>query len=141
MARRVEFREELLATLADSLQKEYDVLYFSFSEQALEEFISQCTKHLMRLNMEGWFSTDKDDEMDPVDQIISMSGYMNQSFSKHRKTVIILNDIDQFYTSESQSVIEKMIRYWMPVQFILGSKKQFFQQYYANRAELMELNL
>jgi hypothetical protein len=136
-----EKRESFLGALAVRLKERCDVIYFSFKDRKLEDFVSVCIDHLSRLNMDGWFNEGEPGQLDALDKIIGISGYMNQSFSKHRKTIIILNEIDTFHTSESQAAIEKLIFYWHPVQFILGSKKQFFQQRYANAAEFMELKL
>jgi hypothetical protein len=52
-----------------------------------------------------------------------------------------LDALDLFKTSELQSIIDKLIFYWHPVQFIFGTKKQFFQQHYSNSPEFMELKL
>ncbi len=78
--------------------------------------------------MDGWFRYMDDDKLDLKGKISGLAGYFTQSLSRHRKTIIILEGIDVFSTGESQALIEHMIFYWHPVQFVLGSTKQFFHQ-------------
>jgi len=138
-------RETFLGSLAASLKEKHDIIYFSFHKNDLKDFISGCIEHLSDLNMKGWFlNTDElkaKNKLELREKIIGLSGYFTQALSQHRKTIIILEGIEVFSTGESQALIEQMIYFWYPVQFVLGSKKQFFQQGLSSSVDFMELNL
>jgi hypothetical protein len=138
-------RESFLGSLAVSLKENHDVIYFSFHKKDLNEFISGCIEHLSQLNMKGWFLNSDQikvkNKLELREKIIGLSGYFTQSLSQHRKTILILDGIEVFSTGESQALIEQLIYFWYPVQFILGSRKQFFQQRLSGSVDFMELNL
>ncbi|MEA3462625.1 MAG: hypothetical protein U9R49_12140, partial [Bacteroidota bacterium] len=134
-------RGKFLTSLGNSLQEDNDVIYYSFQKHTLDDFISACIDHLSVLNMDGWFNKMADDKLELKDKISGLSGYIVQSLSKHRKTIIILEGIDVFYSGETQALIERMMYYWNPVQFVLGTTKQFVPQKFSNSMGLSELNL
>ena len=134
-------RERFLGSLGNTLIADHDVLYYSFCENSLQDFISACMDHLSKLDLDGWFKKADDCNMIIEEKIIGISGYMNQILLKHKKTIIILDALDLFKTSELQSIIDKLVFYWHPIRFIFGTKKQFFQQHYSNSPEFMELKL
>ena len=57
-------RELFLGALGAKLKQDHDVIYYSFQEHSLEEFITACIEHLSSLNMNGWFSNMDDDKPD-----------------------------------------------------------------------------
>jgi len=134
-------RESFFGALGNRLKENHDVIYYSFHEHSLDDFLSACVEHLSILNMDGWFRSMNDDTLDLKGKISGLSGYFVQSLSRHRKTIIILEGIDVFSTSESQALIEQLIYYWYPVQFVLGSTKQFFQQGFSNSEKFTEVKL
>jgi hypothetical protein len=134
-------RESFLGSLGSRLQETHDVIYFSFHGKGLEDFVSACKDHLSKLNMKGWFMNEEGTSLELQERIIGLSGYFVQSLSQHRQTVIILEGIDVFCTGESQALLEQMIYFWYPVQFILGTTKQFFQQLFPSSTDFMELKL
>jgi len=134
-------REAFLGSLGNTLLADHDVLYYSFCENSLQDFLAACIDHLSKLDLDGWFKKEDSGNMIIEEKIIGISGYINQILLKHKKTIIILDALDLFKTSELQSIIDKLIFYWYPVQFIFGTKKQFFQQHYSNSPEFMELKL
>lgn len=136
-----EKREIFLGNLGNRLKENDDVLFYSFRKNKLDDFVSDIIDHLINLHMDGWIKNEDRDKMAIEDKLIGISGYMNQLFLKHKKTIIILDSINNFNTSESQSTIDKLIFYWHPVQFIFGTKKQFVQQHYSNTIDFMELKL
>ncbi len=134
-------RETFLASLGNALIADHDVLYYSFCENSLQDFVVACIDHLSKLDLDGWFKKEDWRNMIIEEKIFGLSGYINQILLKHKKTIIILDALDLFKTIELQSIIDKLIFYWHPVQFIFGTKKQFFQQHYSNSPEFMELKL
>ena len=130
-----------MGILGDRLKESHDVLFYSFQKNSLKDFVSDIIDHLFNLQMDGWIKNEDREKMAIEDKLIGISGYMNQVFLKHKKTIIILDSINNFNTSESQSTIDKLIFYWHPVQFIFGTKKQFFQQHFSNTVDFMELKL
>ena len=134
-------RESFLGLLGTRLQETHDVIYFSFQGKGLEDFISACKEHLSKLNLRGWFMKKEEASLELQDRIIGLSGYFVQSLSQHRQTVIMLEGIDVFCTGESHALLEQMIYFWYPVQFVLGTTKQFFQQLFPDSTDFMELNL
>jgi transcriptional regulator with AAA-type ATPase domain len=137
----VQKRESFFGTLGNRLKEDHDILFFSFHKGRLQDFINHCIEHLSSLDMEGWFNKREQNKKDLKEQIIGLSGYFTQSLSQHRKTIFILEGIEKFSTGESHALIEQMIYYWYPVQFILGSRKQFFQQNSFKTMDFMELQL
>ena len=136
-----EKRQSFLGALGNKLQENYDVIYFSFQKQSLDDFISACIEHLKKLDIDGWYRNKADDKLELREKISGLAGYFIQSLSQHRKTVIILEGLEVFNTGESQALIEQMIYYWYPAKFVLGSTKQFFHQHFSNSADLSELKL
>jgi len=134
-------REAFLGSLGYSLAEDQEVLYYSFRDRSLQDFITACIDHLLQIDLDGWFKQEENGKLCMEEKIIGISGYMNQIFSKHKKPIVILDALDTFKTSDLQSLIHKLIFYWHPVRFIFGTKKQFFQQHYANSPEFMELKL
>jgi len=134
-------RELFLGALGEKIKQDHDVIYFSFEEHSLEDFITACIEHLKSLNMDGWYSNLDDDKPDLKGKISGLSGYFIRSLSRQRSTIIILEGIDAFNTGESQALIEQLIYYWYPVQFILGSEKQFVRQRFSTSPGFTELKL
>lgn len=134
-------RESFFGAFGNRLKENHDVIYYSFHEHSLDDFLSACVEHLSILNMDGWFRSMNDDKLDLKGKISGLSGYFVQSLSRHRKTIIILEGIDVFNTSESQALIEQLIYYWHPVQFVLGSTKQFFQKGFSSSEKFTEVKL
>jgi DNA-binding NtrC family response regulator len=136
-----QLREKFLGSLGNKLKESFDVIYFSFHKNSIDDFIAKCIEHLGSLNMDGWFKDMKDEKLELLEKISGLSGHMVQSLSHQRKTIIILEGIDIFNTGETQAFIEQLIYYWHPVKFVLGSTKQFLPQLFSNSIELSELKL
>lgn len=136
-----EKRANFLGALGGRLWEDFDVIYYSFYEKGFDDFIRRCREHLKNLDMEGWFNSGDYEGLELREQIIGLSGYFTQSLSQHRKTILLLEGIDVFSTGEMQELVEQMIYFWHPIQFVLSSNKQFFHQQFSASIDFMELKL